>query len=90
MNKNEWIKAVLKRDNNRCRSCKKATSNVTIISSSETEIYEVSNGLSMCLNCEKEYKSLNDIKSDWGSMEKFLNSKGQTLRQPILYNTNKK
>lgn len=84
MNKNEWIKLVLERDNSICCRCNKTTSNVIVISSNEKTIYEVRNGITIYTECVEEYKTKNGEESDWHSWEKFVNEKGRTLRKPVI------
>jgi hypothetical protein len=84
MNKNEWKKLVLERDNNSCCRCNKNTSNIEVVFSNQNDTYEIRNGITICEECSKEYKTANGEKSDWWTWERFVNEKGRTLRRPIV------
>lgn len=80
----EWEKSVLSRDNNCCCRCNKDTSNVVRIFSERKETFEVSNGITICEECAKEYQDKYGQESNWCTWEKFVNEKGKTLRRPII------
>ena len=89
MERSEWEEAVLKRDNYCCSRCNKKTTNVSYVSLGKKDTFEVSNGITICEECEEEFMSKNEKEFNWWFWETFINEKGKTLRKPIMKETEK-
>jgi len=83
MEKNKWKNVVRNRDNSSCCRCKRKNSNVVAISTDQQDIYVLNNGITICKECEEEYKSRGNAKSYWLSWDNFVKEEGRTLRKPI-------
>jgi hypothetical protein len=53
------------------------------ISTDQQDIYVLNNGITICKECEEEYKSRGNAKSYWLSWDNFVKEEGRTLRKPI-------